>query len=251
MLDPQRYLARVGLAAAAMALVVGCRTSSQVVEASPDDPGFQGLRYPAPEPSSPSDRLPPPPTPGEGMVEAAPAPPGVAAPDEGLAEAVQNAAVRDQETERLARGYFVLVEALYRMSSARSATDGETYDPLPLSRLHADLVNELNDLARRAAVLQARYLEIATQQSIDLAGDDEAPGRAGRVRFYFRMTTCVRRDTEDRASDGERHLKSVASGVGDDPPASPAQTVKRHANDLKRLAHTLECSRLVSRSLGH
>jgi hypothetical protein len=137
------------------------------------------------------------------------------------------------------------------MSSARSATDGDTYDPLPLSRLHADLVNELSDLARRAAVLQTRYLEIATQQSIDLAGDDEAPGRAGRVRFYLRMTTCVRRDTEDRASDGERHLKSVASGIGGEPPASPAAAVKRHANDLKRLAHTLECSRLVARALGH
>jgi hypothetical protein len=77
-----------------------------------------------------------------------------------LPEAVKNAAVRDQETEHLVRSYFAVAEALYRVASAKkpaAAGDVDTYDPVPLARLQAQIVGELARLARRAAILQMRF----------------------------------------------------------------------------------------------
>jgi len=166
-----------------------------------------------------------------------------------MPEAVKNAAVRDQETEYLVRSYFAVAETLYRVASSKrpgSASDVDAYDPIPLLRLHAQIVGELARLARRAAMLQMRYLEVAQEDGIGLTGDVEAPGRVGRVRFFFQLCSCIRRDAEDRTSHGMGYLRALQTGATDDDLRRQVPLAQKFLADMQLFGRTVECSRQAS-----
>lgn len=229
----------------------GSQVSTRPPPPSPKD--FAGMQYPVPEalaagePQEPPPRMAaPPPVP---RVEILPEADGQASGVTALAQHVKNAAVRDRETEMLVRGYFALVETLYRVSAGQpNGRDPERYDPVPLMRFHGHLIGELGQMAARAAVLQGRYQDLAAEQHVDLTGSLEAPGRHGKLRFYVRVTGCIRSDTEARMAHGANWLR--AHDRGEDALRTLEPPATRFAADMQLLARTVECSRLVARALG-
>lgn len=224
-----------------------CGADRGQVRAPPPD--FTGTQYPAPHglPPSAQQALPPP----QASEVEMPEQPVANGELENLPEAVRNDAIRDQETIRLVHSYFSLADALYRVSSARQ--DGgravDEYDPIPLWRLHAQLVGELARLARRAAILQSRYMDMAQEQGIGLTGSIEGRDYASRMRYFYQLCTCVRRDVEDRTAHGMAYLRALQVGATDDDLRHKTPIAQRRAADMQMMGRTVECTRLAARAL--
>lgn len=233
---------------------VACACSATTVHApgpAPEPANFAKVDYPKPQGLPPSEAQPQPALPPQDPDIPAPAHARPGDELDLLPEAVKNAAVRDQETEHLVRSYFAVAEALYRVASAKkpgSAGDVDTYDPIPLVRLQAQIVGELAHLARRAATLQMRYLEVAQEDGIGLTGDADVPGRAGRVRFFFQLCSCIRRDAEDRTAAGMAYLRALQTGTTDDDWRKKEPPAQKFLADMQMFGRTVECSRLASRA---
>lgn len=248
--NPRMNWLPLGLSLVAM---LACSSpQQQASRAEPPSPrSFARVDYPRPRglPSSPEQ--PQPVLPAQDAYIAPP--PGARAGDEIdlMPDAVKNAAVRDQETEQLVRSYFAVAEALYRVASSKrpgSVGDVDSYDAIPLLRLHAQIVGELARLAKRAAMLQMRYLEVAQEDGIGLSGDVEKPGRVGRVRFFFQLCSCIRRDAEDRTSQGMGYLRALQTGATDDDLRNQVPPAEKFLADMQLFGRTVECSRLASRA---
>lgn len=214
---------------------------------------FDGVHYPVPEALPVLDQ--PPPSPPEDPRLASTA--SVARLDVVLPIAsadLRNAAIRDNETERLIRAYLRWVEAMYRQVR-QLGMGGAAADPLTLRKWHADLVGEMGQLIEQAAALEGAFVDLAQTVGVDLAGLMEEPGRAGRVRLLFRLTACVRRDLAERTRDGLDYLDARRQGV-DDAEMRAALTenprrIDRQTDDLiRQTSATLACAQLAGRALG-
>lgn len=227
---------------------LGCGTHIQRIPSTPPaahapPPKWDGIQYPLPQPvqagapqAPPARRMPD----GESEI-------GAWVPDAAeLATAVGNAAVRDDETLRLARDYAILIDLIFRRSPARTASAGVAYDGAPLRQLHAELHDDLETIRVRAAVLGQQYRTLAARWGIDL---QEAPmtddSRAGRLRELITLCTCTQSDVTQR-------LASADPAV----PGGPADGTQGHDRALRQLSHdvallsaTAGCSKVVHRVL--
>ena len=214
---------------------------------------FDGVHYPVP------DALPviaqPPPAPSEdprlASTSAVPR-----APSLQLAPAadLHNAALRDHETEVVARQYLQTVEVMYQLVKHLGA-GGAMADTLALRKWHADALADMGQLIEQAAALEGTYVDLAHATGVDLAGALSEPGRAGRIRVLFRMTACVRRDLAERTRDGLNYLDARRRGVDDAEmraalTASPAEIDKRTEEMIRQTSATLACAQMVARALG-
>jgi len=220
-----------------------CAGATPAAKAPPPAADFAGVRYPSPQ--SPPQQAPQP-------------PPSLLQPDDDgpIASdrpgALDNAAVRDLEIERLLRAYFALVESLYRVTSARRMTapqHPEQYDCLPLWRMEAQSLQELEQLGQRAAALQGALLDLSQRLGIDLLGNQDGKDRAARVRLLFRISTCVRRDAQERAAQGMALLQAKQTEGGEQTLLDAQPAPMRYLADMTLLARTMECSKLASRAL--
>ena len=226
----------------------GCSSAEVRGSASPEEPpNFSGIGYPAPAAVDPGPAQLP-------LAEQTdlPLPSGVrrqAPVDAGqMAQQLRNAALRDQEHERLGRQYFGLVELLSRVGAGKGES-ADNYDPLPLYRLHHELRQEMSHMRTRAQALAARWHEIAVQLGIPLLGDTEAPGREGRLRLVARYAECVIADLDHRLAHGVRFQLAKKSGVSDDDLRQDPPPGMQYVQDIRMMAQTLECVRLSSRVL--
>ncbi len=221
----------------------GCAGAAHAPQAPPPPQDFAGVRYPSPEPPPPGAPQPAPsllPPDDDGPIIADK--PGV----------LDNAALRDLEIERLLRAYFALVESLYRVTAGRQppmTQRPEQYDSLPLWRMEAQSVPELAQLEQRAAAVQAALLDFAQRRNIDLLGAQDGKDRAARVRLLFRISTCVRRDAQERAAQGMALVQAMQSGTGERAFLDAQPAPMRYLADMTLLARTMECSKLASRAL--
>jgi hypothetical protein len=162
-----------------------------------------------------------------------------------------NAAVRDQESIQLVRRYFHIAEAIYGVSKAgvgNEALAPADYDPIPLARLHAQRLAELAQLALRAGALADSWRRLAEAMAIPLAGDSEGLGRAGRLRLFHDLASCMADDSQARADHGMGYLRALQSGGTDAVFRQAVPAGVRHAADLRLLARTLSCTRTASRT---
>lgn len=165
-----------------------------------------------------------------------------------MALAVRNAARRDEEQNRLAHQYFTMARALIGSAAARGSPPDE-YDPLPLMRLHIEILSELESMAARAQVLGSRWRELAEEWSISLSGPFDTNDVPGRLRAQDRFTQCVDSDARSRLDQAQMLLKARAAGKQDeDVRLDPPAPVHYH-RDLKLTARAMECSRLAMRVL--
>lgn len=258
---PPRRLPLGGLLAFAVAASACSAPQRDAAAGDPDgEPVFAGVQYPAPAPTDPGQRqraVPPPPA--APRVPRWPPPPPAEAE---LAEEMRNAALRDQHYEQLLRGYFGLVEALYREFGAHRGAEGP-YDPLPLARVHLDLQPAMRGMARRAEALTARLGELAAQLGVAVKASAEAPAeaeaelvlapggrapprsqsRAARMGRIIAFGRCVGDDLQARLAHVERLAALRGAGKSDDElRADPPATVQM-ARDMALMVRTLQCSK--------
>ncbi len=230
-----------------------------------EDPVFAGQSYPSPAPVQTGQRqVATPPSLAAGRMARLPPPPPA---DDELAQEMRNAALRDQHYEQLLRGYFGLVEALYREFGAQRGAEGG-YDPLPLLRLHLDLGPAMRGMASRAAALEAELAELARQVGVALQPAAEAKElqepdgdgpiglgapsqvrsqtRAARMGRIIAFSRCVESDMRARLTHTERMEELRKSGKTDEQlrrePPSPVQM----ARDMAMMMRTLQCSKQAS-----
>lgn len=232
---------------------VACSSPQVEIRREPrlDAVAFAGAQYPAPQAmpaGTPQRAVPPPP----GRIARLPPPPG---PDSDLAKEVQNAALRDEHTELLLRGYFGVVEALYREFSARRGAEAD-YDPIPLLRVHSSLAPELEGLHKRAEALYGRYAEMAKQLGVVLDGTQQPepqdrpaspPGRAEKLRRLAAFTSCAGQDLKARLAHGEVLTAALAKGLGEDYVRKNPPPGEQLARDMGLMMRTLDCSKHAAR----
>ena len=216
-----------------------------------DAAAFAGASYPAPQairPGPPQVAVPPP----TARIARLPPPPG---PASELAQEVRNAALRDEHTEVLLRGYFGVVEALYREFSARRGVDAD-YDPIPLLRVHSSLAPELQGLRRRADALHGRFVELAKELGIGLEGPPEPdshsggarqPGRAEKLRRLAIFTSCASQDLKARLQHGELLTDALSKGLREEHLRNHPPPGEQLARDMGLMMRTLDCSKHAAR----
>lgn len=194
-----------------------------------------------------------PPAAGEPQPPPAPPPDDDAATSDALAShALDNAAVRDTEIERMLRSYFALLESLYRVVSAQqspSPQSAEHYDPLPQWRLEAQLAPDLDALAQRSAAVQASLLDFAQRMNIDLLGIEVGRNRAARVRLLFRVATCARRDAQVRAVQGMAFAQAMQQGATERAVLATQPAPMHYLTDMTMLARTMACAKLAAQAM--
>lgn len=247
---PRRLAAFLVLA---QVLAIPACSSPQVElkqDPSRDAVAFAGARYPAPQPvpaGPPQVAVPPPPL--AGRLARLPPP-----PTDDLEKEVQNAALRDEHTEVLLRGYFGVVEALYREFSARRGSEAD-YDPIPLLRVHSSLAPELKGLQRRAEALHGRYAAMAKQLGVelegaapqDLGGAPAKPTRAEKLRRLAAFTYCAGQDLKARLEHGAVFTAALAKGLTEDQVRANPPPGEQLARDMGLMMRTLDCSKHAAR----
>lgn len=250
--------ARLGALLLAVLVPLACATTRprplHIVEI--ETPRFDGVHYPTPQALPAVDQ--PPPSPPEelpvpddlrlaSMAPAAPQP----APPEPQPD-WHNAAVRDRETESLARHYLRQVELLYHLVRQLGPASPAGSDALLVRKWHADVIADMGFLIEQAAALEGVFVELAQQLNVDLAGATEAQGRAGRLRLLFRMSACIRRDLSERTRDGLAYLDARRRGIDDADlrPGTPAELERQTEALIRQTTATLTCARLASRVLS-
>lgn len=245
-------MARRPLLACALAFgqLTACQTAVQkqphIVLAEP--PRFDGVHYPVPN-ALPVVAQPPPSPPQDSAGTGVTTPLEVApTPD------LRNAAIRDRETEHVARVYLQSVEQIYVIVKHLGA-GGAMADSLALRKWHADALGEMSQLIEATAALEGAYVDLAHELGVDLAGAMQEPGSAGRIRLLFRMTACIRRDLAERTRDGLDYLDARRRGIDDaemraELTANPAAVEKRTEEMISQTSATFACAQLVARAIG-
>lgn len=242
------------LTVAQVLAIPACSSPQVELERDPDRDAvaFAGARYPAPQPVPPGPpqvAVPPPPLIGR-MARLPPPPP----PADELEKEVQNAALRDEHTEVLLRGYFGVVEALYREFSARRGSEAD-YDPIPLLRVHSSLAPELQGLRRRAEALHGRYSAMAKQLGVELegvspqehGGPPAKPTRAEKLKRLAAFTHCAGQDLKARLEHGEVLTAALAKGLSEDQVRANPPPGEQLARDMGLMMRTLDCSKHAAR----
>lgn len=233
----------------AAACLHACATpAAQRRDADPDEVEFAGIAYSAPQsPHLGPPQKPPPP-------EALPPPmlPADAAgmpPDE-LAKRIANAAVRDEEQDLLARQYYAVLEVLLRNAPSRGGS-AESYDPLPLFRLHAELEPQFQVMREKAQLLDARWIEVAEELGIALNGPLDEAGTAGRLRVRERLCRCVDSDAHARLDHAASYRSQLRKGRSEAEIAQDSPGMQ-FVRDVRLMSRAMECGRLALRVLrGH
>jgi hypothetical protein len=245
------FKAILALAAALTACATTAPVTPHIIEI--ETTRFDGVHYPVPD-ASPAVPQPPPLPPEDPRLASTNA--VARAPTLQLAAAadLHNAAVRDRETELVARQYLQTVEVMYQIVKHLGA-GGAMADTLALRKWHADALADMGQLIEQAAALEGTYVDLAHETGVDLAGSLSEPGRAGRIRVLFRMTACVRRDLAERTRDGLNYLDARRRGVDDAEmraalTSSPAEVDKRTDEMIRQTSATLACAQMVGRALG-
>lgn len=185
--------------------------------------------------------------------------------DAQLAEEMRNAALRDQHYEQLLRGYFGLVEALYREFGAQRGAEG-SYDPLPLLRVHLELEPAMRGMVSRAAALETRLSEMAAQMGVAVKPADEASvdsegdlplglgakaparnqSRAARLGRMIAFGRCTGDDLKARLEHSERMGQLRKAGKTDGELRSDPPPSVQMARDMGLMMRTLQCSKQAS-----
>jgi hypothetical protein len=252
--------------AAVMPLAVSACGAAQVDRAAQErqeDAEFAGQAYPAPAPADAGrPQVAVPPTPAAARMARLPPPPPA---DPQLAQEMRNAALRDQHYEQLLRGYFGLVEALYREFGAQRGAEG-SYDSLPLLRVHLELEPAMRGMVSRAAALDARLSEMAAQMGLAIKGPEEASGdadrdlpmglgakaparnqsRAARLGRMVAFSRCAGDDLKARLEHSDRLGQLRKAGKTDDDLRSDPPPPVQMARDMGLMMRTLQCSKQAS-----
>ncbi len=241
-------MTRRRVALALFGLVVGCQ--SVAVRRGPPKTvtSFARVQYPGPQPLPLSA---PQPAPTASLSDDTTPAAVVGVPED---PSLRNAAVRDRETERLIRKYFSLVETLYYnvyRPETRNPTGGaDSYDPVPLARLHARMNAELTETNNIALRLQQRWFDVAAEVQVDLVHGDALAGRSQRLRWVWQICHCIAVDTRARLAHGNEFRLVQDAGVTDDEWRGKLSMRDRFASDMAMLEDTLTCSRRGSRPFG-
>lgn len=167
-----------------------------------------------------------------------------AAPAE-FSEALRNAARRDEETERVTRHYLSMLSTMAQIAAARAASQtAESYDPVPVMRLHAQIAPELGMLAARASLLQRHWAALAGQLGLALPPVVGSSGtdREGRVRLLVATCGCIRQDATERMAHGATWQTAHDAGIDDAVIRRREGTPQRYLADMEQLARTVDCS---------
>lgn len=200
--------ALVGLLLATACTTIAPRRA-RVIEI--DSPSFAGIQYPAPAALRSVPQ--PPPSPPEDVRLASNLP--VARPLAVTGRDWANAAVRDAETQDLARGYLFVAQQVNQAMRQSAMGPGSGLELLPVRKVHADLLGELGALVETASGLEGAWIELAQEWGVPLIGPTAGSSRDARLRQVFQLAACVRRDTSRRASDGLAYLDARRQGVDD------------------------------------
>ena len=185
--------------------------------------------------------------------------------DPQLAEEMRNAALRDQHYEQLLRGYFGVVEALYREFGAQRGAEG-SYDPLPLLRVHLELGPAMRGMRSRAAALDVRLSEMAAQMGVAIKPASDEPedavrdlpmglgakaparnqSRAARVGRMIAFARCVGDDLKARLEHSDRMGQLRKAGKSDDELRNDPPAPVQMARDMGLMVRTLQCSKQAS-----
>lgn len=157
---------------------------------------------------------------------------------------LRNAAVRDQETQDLARHYLLIGDQIHRVIRQMALLPETHLDTTPLHKMHSDLLGHFGILVEQAAALEGAYLDLARELNISVTGPVAGQDRDSRVALLFQMTACIRRDVSDRTRDGLAFLDARRQGVEMPEPDHTGDAL------IQQTAQLLLCARLASQTLG-